>query len=312
MINVEKVLLSLDVPLTAQRGDEVQGLCPMHKARTGNEDHNPSWWINTVTGVHFCFSCGYKGNIYTLVADVKGMDYFDAKDYVEQDSEMPVDVLLKRIRELPQYIPMQDDEIGMSEARLAVYTDVPDIELKKRFLTRNAVEQYGVLWDKENEAWILPIRDAESFALLGWQEKGAKGRFFRNQPVGVKKSKTLFGINAVKDNEVWVVVESPLDAVRLYSLGYFGVASFGAILSEDQAKIMRRASVIYAAFDNDDAGKKACEQMLGFARRYGIELKFFNYAGIDVKDIGDMTPKEVIQGIDTAKDRVWGKAAYGA
>lgn len=312
MVDVEKVLMSLDVSLTAQRGDEVQGLCPMHKARMGAEDHNPSWWINTVTGVHFCFSCGYKGNIYTLVADLKGMDYFDAKDYVEQDSEVAVDVLLKRIRELPQYIPTQVDEIGMSEARLAVYTDAPDIELKKRFLTRTSVDKYGVLWDSENEAWILPIRDAESFVLLGWQEKGARGRFFRNQPVGVKKSKTMFGINVVSENEMWVVVESPLDAVRLGSLGYNGVATFGAILSEDQAKIMRRASVIYAAFDNDEAGKKACEQMLGYARKYGIELKFFDYTGIDVKDIGDMMPHEVTKGITNAKDRVWGKAAYGA
>lgn len=312
MVDVEKVLLSLDVSLTAQRGDEVQGLCPMHKARTGTDDHNPSWWINTVTGVHFCFSCGYKGNIYTLVADLKGMDYFDAKDYVEKDSEIAVDVLLKRIRELPQYIPIQDDEIGMSEARLAVYTDAPDIELKKRFVTRTSVNDYGVLWDKENEAWILPIRDADSFNLLGWQEKGARGRFFRNQPVGVKKSKTLFGINAVKENEMWVVVESPLDAVRLGALGYNGVATFGAIMSEEQAKIMRRASVICAAFDNDEAGKKACEQMLGYAKRYGIELKFFDYTGIDVKDIGDMLPNEVTRGIENAKDRVWGKAAYGA
>lgn len=312
MVDVEKVLLSLDVSLTAQRGDEVQGLCPMHKARMGTEDHNPSWWINTVTGVHFCFSCGYKGNIYTLVADLKGMDYFDAKDYVEQDSEVAVDVLLKRIRELPQYIPTQTDEIGMSEARLAVYTDAPDIELKKRFLTRESANKYGILWDKENEAWILPIRDAESFTLMGWQEKGARGRFFRNQPVGVKKSKTMFGINVVSENEEWVVVESPLDAVRLGALGYNGVATFGAILSEDQAKIMRRASVIYAAFDNDEAGKKACEQMLGYARKYGIELKFFNYEGIDVKDIGDMIPSEVHRGLETSKDRVWGKAAYGA
>ena len=311
MVDVEKVLLSLDVTLTAQRGDEVQGLCPMHKKRTGNEDHNPSWWINMSTGVHFCFSCGYKGNVYTLVADVKGMDYFDAKDFVEQDSEIAVDVLLKRIRELPQYIPtVTDDEIGMSEARLAVYTDVPDIELKKRFLTRNAVNKYGVLWDTENEAWILPIRESESFALMGWQEKGARGRFFRNQPVGVKKSKTLFGINVVSENTQWIVVESPLDAVRLYSLGYNAVATFGAILSEDQAKIMRRASLIIAAFDNDEAGKKACEQMLGFAKRYGIELQFFNYKGIAEKDVGDMIATDVTRGIETAKDRVWGKSAY--
>ena len=80
MVDVEKVLLSLDIPLVSQRGEEVQGLCPMHKARTGKEDHNPSWWINSVTGAHICFSCGYKGNVYTLVADIKGIDYFDAKD----------------------------------------------------------------------------------------------------------------------------------------------------------------------------------------------------------------------------------------
>ena len=312
MVDVEKVLLNLDIPLTSQRGDEVQGLCPMHKARTGNEDHNPSWWINLGTGVHFCFSCGYKGNVYTLVADLKGMDFFDAKEFVEKESELEVGVLLRRIRELPQYVPSSEDDIGMSEARLAVYTDVPDNELRKRFLTKESVDKYGVLWDKQNEAWILPIRDPNSFALMGWQEKGAKGRFFRNQPMGVKKSKTLFGINLVPNDEMWVVVESPLDAVRLGALGYHGVATFGAIMSEDQGKLLRRASVVYAAFDNDDAGKKASEQMLGFARRYGMELKFFNYAGITVKDVGDMTAAEVHFGIKSAIDRVWGKTAYGA
>ena len=49
-INVEKTLLNLDIPLTSQRGEEVQGLCPMHQKRTGKEDHNPSWWINTNSG----------------------------------------------------------------------------------------------------------------------------------------------------------------------------------------------------------------------------------------------------------------------
>ena len=88
------------------------------------------------------------------------------------------------------------------------------------------------------------------------------------------------------------------------------MATFGAILSEDQAKIMRRASLIIAAFDNDEAGKKACEQMLGFAKRYGIELQFFNYEGISEKDIGDMVPADVHAGIEAAKDRVYGKAAF--
>ena len=256
VVDVEKVLVSLDLTLTAQRGSEIQGLCPMHKERTGKEDHNPSWWINSASGAHFCFSCGYKGNVFTLISDLKGLDYFDAKEYAEQGSELDVDVLLRRIRELPQYISI-DEEIGMSEARLAVYTDVPDNELKKRFLTRQAVDLYGVLWDKENESWIVPIRDPDNFSLWGWQEKGAKGRFFRNQPMGVKKSKTVFGVQHQSKSKT-VVVESPLDVVRLSSAGIDGaISTFGAILSEEQAKIMRRSEVVVAAFDNDEAGKKA-------------------------------------------------------
>ena len=52
MIDVEKILLFLELPLHAQRGSEVNGLCPMHKQRTGKEDRRPSWWINTETGAH--------------------------------------------------------------------------------------------------------------------------------------------------------------------------------------------------------------------------------------------------------------------
>lgn len=308
MIDVERVLLSLDISLTAQRGDEVQGLCPMHKARTGREDQHPDWWINSVTGVHFCFSCGYKGNIYTLVADVKGMDYFDAKDYIDSSESLPVDVLLRRIRELPQYVPV-DEPIEMSEARLAVFTAPPAIELKKRFLTAEAVELCGVLWDKKNEAWILPIRDPDTYKLWGWQEKGARGRFFKNQPAGIKKSKTVFNVHIMTEDPL-ILVESPLDAVRLVGLGHNSISTYGAILSEDQGKLMRRATSLIAAFDNDAAGKKACEQTLGFARKYGLDLKFFNYEGIDVKDVGDMTEKEIAVGLETAKDRVWGKKAY--
>jgi DNA primase len=309
MIDVEKILLFLEIPLHAQRGSEVNGLCPMHKARTGKEDHRPSWWINSETGAHICFSCGYKGNIYTLISDIKGIDYHDAREYIDDTAELPIDSLMKRIKELPQYV-VAEETIPMSEARLAVYGEPPNIELKKRFLTREAVNTYGVLWDKPNEAWILPIRDPDTFSLLGWQEKGARGRFFKNQPAGVKKSKTVFGVQHLNE-EYLIVVESPLDVVRLASVGVSGAVSiYGAMMSDEQAKIIRRAKRVVAAFDNDPAGKKACEQIRDYARKYGFDLLFFNYNGIDVKDVGDMTEVEIIRGLETAKHMLHGKAAY--
>ena len=308
MIDVEKILLFLEVSLHAQRGSEVNGLCPMHKQRTGKDDHRPSWWINTETGAHICFSCGYKGNIYTLISDVKGIDYHDARDYIDDTAEVPIDSLMKRIKELPQYV-VAEETIPMSEARLAVYGEPPDIELKKRFLTREAVNKYEVLWDETNEAWILPIRDPETFSLLGWQEKGARGRFFKNQPAGVKKSKTVFGVQHLNEEQL-IVVESPLDVVRLESVGICGsVSIYGAMMSEEQAKIIRRAKRVIAAFDNDPAGKKACEQIRDYARKYGFDLLFFNYKGIDVKDVGDMTPSEISLGLETAKHSLHGLKA---
>jgi hypothetical protein len=310
VIDVEKVLLGLDLSLHSQRGVEVNGLCPMHKKRTGKEDQHPSWWINSETGVHICFSCGYKGNIYTLVSDVKGISYFDAQDYISDNSEIAIDSLLKRLKDLPEYVQPEAPAIPMSEARLAVYTTPPDIELRKRFLKRDAVETHGVLWDTKNEAWILPIRDPDDGSLWGWQEKGARGRFFKNQPAGIKKSKTVFGVHIMSSTEDLIVVESPLDAVRLTGLGHNAISTFGAIISEEQAKIMRRATKVIAAFDNDKAGHTANEQIRVLARKYGMDLYYFNYRGIDVKDVGDMTEAEVEHGIKTAKTSILGKAAY--
>jgi hypothetical protein len=37
---------------------------------------------------------------------------------------------------------------------------------------------------------------------------------------------------------------------------------------------------------------------------------FFNYNGIDVKDVGDMTEVEIVRGLETAKHMLHGKAAY--
>jgi DNA primase len=310
LIDVEKVLMTLDIALTAQRGDEVNGLCPMHKKRTGKEDQHPSWWINGLTGAHICFSCGYKGNLYTLVRDLKGIDYHDAKEFIDGQAEVSVDSLLRRIKDLPQYVQPVEEPIGMSEARLAVYTDPPAFELKKRFLTAEAAKHHGVLWDTNNSAWILPIRHPDTYELMGWQEKGATGRFFRNQPTGVKKSKTVFGVE-VMATDIIVVVESPLDVVRLRCAGVEGaISTFGAIVSEEQAKIMRRADKVIAAFDKDAAGLKAAESMRPYARKYGLNLFFFDYKDINVKDPGDMTINQIHQGIENAKSYVLGKEAF--
>jgi hypothetical protein len=97
---------------------------------------------------------------------------FDARDYVNQQADVPLDALMRRIQELPQYIAPSEDAIGMSEARLAVSTEPPIKNLKGRALTPEAAKHHGVRWDQKTLAWILPIRDPETYALWGWQREG--------------------------------------------------------------------------------------------------------------------------------------------
>jgi DNA primase len=148
---------------------------------------------------------------------------------------------------------------------------------------------------------------------MGWQEKGTLERTFKNRPPGVQKSTTLFGVKTQLE-DVAIVLESPLDCLRVHSAGFPGaVATFGAIVSEAQVRLIRASAKVIAAFDNpnvDAAGKKASDQMRAYASKYGINLFFFNYGDSQKKDLGDMTNEEIRWGIENSKSAILGESAY--
>jgi DNA primase len=88
------------------------------------------------------------------------------------------------------------------------------------------------------------------------------------------------------------------------------VATCGAIMSEDQVKLLRASDKIICAFDTDAAGLKASAEMRKFARKYGLNLFFFNYGSSGAKDPGDLTNEQIAWGIANAKSSVLGELAY--
>lgn len=313
---VDRILMRLDVHVLNIRGDEILGLCPGHEARTGQMDHNPSWSINAETGIHHCFSCGFKGSILTLIAEMLEMhtkwgklDVDAAKSWLRNNTEVDLDLINKQLSEMRDAYVALPKPVEMSEARLAVYTTPPEWALDERGLTAEACATYGVKWNEPELSWITPIR-SEAGKLMGWQEKGQTNRIFRNRPAGVAKSTSLFGLDAF-DGGTMIVVESPLDAVRLKSVGIDGgVATYGAIISDDQLALMRKSERLIFALDNarvDPAGKKALEDMLVRTRAQGMECWFFNYNLTDAKDPGDMSAKEIQHGVKTARHSAHGK-----
>jgi len=299
-----RILDTLNIETTNTRGSEVNGYCPGHLGRTGHIDRNPSWWINADTGAHICFSCGFKGGLNFLIAYLNGTP-------IEQSDDWVTSTLGKRLEAALKPKPKPKEEyFSLTEANLAAFVDVP-LELRKsRGLTASATTFYEILYDNQKESWILPIRDPHTNKLWGWQEKGVFNRYFKNFPAGIHKSKALFGYKNVQQFDQMVVVESPLDAARLMSVGvHGGVSTYGSIISIDQLNLIRGAGKIIFALDNDDAGKASSEEMLKKSKEFNFECWFFNYRHTDQKDVGGMSKEEIEIGLANAKHSLHGRRA---
>lgn len=310
------MLTSLGIDITDHQGTEYQALCPGHRERTGKIDSNPSWWFNYDSGLHFCFSCGYKGNTVSLVIDRLNLyttwhipDYEAAEEWVRSFSGLDLSKIAEHLEAVKEdyYSPIKPLE--MTEARLAVFSDPPPWALNDRGLTAEACHAYGVRWDEPHQAWITPIRDPFTHKLWGWQVKGATTRLFLNRPLGVRKSQTLFGLPAWHGGRM-IVVESPLDAARILSAGEVGaVATYGAVVSEAQIDLIRAADEVIVAFDNpaiDAAGNKATRQIYEAHRKFGFDLRVYDYGKSSAKDPGDQTDQQIQRGIRTARHAVLG------
>jgi 5S rRNA maturation endonuclease (ribonuclease M5) len=179
------------------------------------------------------------------------------------------------------------------------FVDVPEKLLDIRNLNPSFARMYGVRWDTDNKCWVIPIVSATG-ELLGWQSK--KKGWVRNYPVGVKKSETLFGVERFT-SKVAVLMESPLDVVRMHSLypDTQGLATFGAYVSRSQINLLSMvASRVIIAMDNDEAGIEASKRIAKMLPRFKNGVAWANYSSTNAKDIGDMSDDEIITSIQTA------------
>lgn len=286
--DVLSALKELGIRIVRLTQGEAWAYCPGHFSRLGRENSRPNKWsVNLETGQHSCFSCGFSGSFVTLVQEVTGYDRHDAERWVRDRGGVE---RLRRV--LGNSSRGSDDFEGDSrirawnEARLALFNAPPSAALLGRRVSAGSVDHYGVLWDTENENWILPIRDPETYQLIGYQEKGLG--WFSNKPARVPKSETLFGIDCF-DGRTAILVESPLDCLRIYTAGLDGaVSSFGVQVSDKQLELLFDiAEVVVFALDNDGAGLKKSWELRTRFLKSGKRIKFADYSHIPwAKDLG--------------------------
>ncbi len=197
-----------------------------------------------------------------------------------------------------------DAEKEYDEEWLRDFDTPPRWALEERGITATACRRFEIKWDDDGEAWVLPIRDADSGVLRGWQTKTASETLTRKH---TRKSLTLFGITQFECGTTAILVESPLDCARLLTAQFAGgVASFGADVSERHVELLsQRAGRIIIALDNDAAGHTGTEKLLVRLEGCGRPVYSFNYGGSPGKDVGELDDDEIAWGIAHAVPRTY-------
>ena len=293
--DLHSVLVELGVEVRRSNGREISGCCPVHEKRTGRADGSPSWSMNSETGLWICHSCGAKGTLASLVSELTGNP-----DSVSAVNQLLIETGISRLT-APERVEYKPEVDWVSYSR---YENPPIHEVIKRNLDPDVALAHGIKWNVRKHAWVIPIVSPLG-ELMGWQEKGPG--YFNNEPAGVKKSNTLFGIERFQARTA-VLVESPLDVVRFASAfgGMQALATFGAHVSKEQINILVNvADRVIVAMDHDKAGTESAKTLFKTLPRFRSGIFWLDYSKTDAKDIGDMTDEEVNYAVGNASVLPW-------
>jgi DNA primase len=67
-------------------GQKMKGLCPFHKEKT------PSFFVDPLMGVYYCFGCGKGGDVFRFVQDMEGVGFREALEMLAEETGVPVEI----------------------------------------------------------------------------------------------------------------------------------------------------------------------------------------------------------------------------
>lgn len=277
-MEVENLLTERNIPFMTQGSDlVVKCLNPEH------EDSHPSMRIDRITGVFHCFSCKYKGNVFTLF----GKNVSEIEQRTLKIKQKIVDMQKPTKIELP------------SDAKL-FNKDFRGITAE----TLNSFNAFSTFEDEDmRDRIVFPIYNlsGEPIAMIGrFVHSDAKPKYLI-RPNKVKLP--LFPALPKPLNGSIILVEGIFDALNLIDKGLpNAVACLGtSTLSErsfdrlfSYIKVLG-VHTVYTMFDNDDAGELATKQTAKLLKSKGFYTDNIEIPG-DYNDPGDF-PLNIVQAL---------------
>ena len=250
-----------------------------------HDDTNPSMRVDKVTGIFNCFSCGYKGNLFT---------YFGAP-------ASPLEVRMHRIKEKVNKVKSETVGIQLPKDRVPW----------KGGGIRNISEETLAIWGAftwnvpqfENRI-IFPIRDirGKTVALIGRSLDDFNMNKYFIYPNGAEMPFCPAKIKPIQNRVI--LVEGIFDALNLWDKGLKNTVCCFGTQQVNWVKLsllkLQGVSGVDIMFDGDEAGVKAGEMAKGLAEQLELSARVVKLR--DNIDPGNLTKPE----IERLKEKLYG------
>ena len=250
-----------------------------------HDDTNPSMRVDRVTGIFHCFSCGYKGNLFT---------YYGAP-------ASPTEVRIHRIKEKIQKVKSETVGIQLPKDRLKW----------KGGGFRNISEETLDIWDAftwnvpqfENRI-IFPIRDitGKTVSLIGRSLDDFSKIKYYIYPQGAEMPFCPAKVKPIQNRVI--LVEGIFDALNLWDKGLKNtVCCFGTQqVNWVKLSLLKLQGVqgLDIMFDGDEAGRQAAEKAKDIAEKLEMSARVVKLR--DNIDPGNLTKPE----IERLKEKLYG------
>lgn len=263
--NISIILPQIGMEAT-EKGAYYQALCPNPSHPGG--DHRPSWTIRKDNGVFRCWSCGYTGNIYTLIKQMTGQNpYFFTGLSTNSKPSFGYRSIKKVIRtqptKKPRYLQIKGEFYDpYTNSEVAAY-------LQDRGISKEYVNTFRVTYTPS--AWINGTRFVNRLCtpiILNHSVVNLEGRDYTRQ----QEPKVLYPRNSNRDtlfnldNLDWslplYVVEGLMDHAKVWMyLSRNSTCTFGASLTKHQIELLHSFDRVIVIPDNDEAGFNVIKQI---------------------------------------------------
>ena len=305
---IEEILTLLKLSLTngklkdiENKGDDILVTCPHHD---GGHEKTPACniYIGNDTklpyGYFNCFVCGEKGSFLKFVAECFDAPESYAKawllknfggELVAKNLFMGEPIVLNRNKGIKKHL---DESVLDQYQTWNPY-------LAKRKLSREICELFKVRYDPKYRQVIFPAYDIKGNLVMLTKRSIDTKSFYLDKDV----EKPVYCLDYVMKNNIKTVLitEGPFDCLTGWEYGFPTIATFGKISDYQIEQINKSCiNIIYAAFDNDAAGRSFLETLKRklTKRIIVIETKF----PFGRKDVNDLSKEELQEIIKNARN----------